>query len=169
MPKSSGGGGSGGRSGGGGGDAGQPGEVVRAANDLQAAREAYNQAVQQMNKHAPRTDAWYAAKKKADAAMRNADEKSAKLIAAESGAKVLSASERASRNLEFSRQSDIMEGGKSFKNPSVYKSNAPPKYNPKPAPKTETKTEAKKYKEGDIVSNARGRFRMNKYGMWDRA
>jgi hypothetical protein len=32
------------------------------------------------------------------------------------------------RNLESSRQSDIMEGGKSFENPSVYKSNAPPAY-----------------------------------------
>lgn len=163
MVKGSGGGG---RSGRGGGDAGQPGEVVRAANELQSAREAYDQATKKMMGLKPNSPAYDAAKREANAASRKVDDASAKAIAAQSGEKVLSASERASRNLEFSRQSDIMEGGKSFKNPSVYKSNAPPAYKPTTPKKAEP---AKQYKEGDIVSNARGRFRYNKYGMWDRA
>lgn len=168
MSKGSGGGGRSGRGGGGGsGDAGQPGEVVRAANELQSAREAYDQATRKMMGLKPNSPAYDAAKREANAASRKVDDASAKAIAAQSGEKVLSASKRASRNLEFSRQSDIMEGGKSFKNPSVYKSNAPPVYKPKvEAPKKEA---AKQYKEGDIVSNAKGRFRFNKYGMWDRA
>ena len=51
MPKSSGGGGNGGRSGGGSGDAGQPGEVVRAAEEakLQARVDNMNQLVGKLN------------------------------------------------------------------------------------------------------------------------
>lgn len=138
MAKSSGGGGNGGRSGGGGSpaDAGQPGEVFRAAETLQEAIDrSYREAG--MIPPSERTKAQQ--------------------------------EESNRRNLESSRQNDIMEGGKSFKNPSVYKSNMPPKYNPKPTPKKETKTETKKYKEGDIITNARGTFRYNKYGTWDYA
>lgn len=73
MAKSTGGGGNGGRSGGGGGDAGQPGEVVRAANELQAARDAYNQAVKEMDNQPARSPAWYAAQKKANTAISGLD------------------------------------------------------------------------------------------------
>lgn len=167
MPKGSGGSGSGGRTGSD--DAGQPGEVARAANELQAARDAYDQANREMMKYKPRTDEYDAAKRKRNEAARKVDEAGAKLIAAESGTKPLSAAERASRNLEFSRQSNIMEGGKSFENPSVYKSNAPPKYNPKAKSETPKKQETKTYKVGDVISTPRGRFRYNKYGTWDQA
>jgi hypothetical protein len=73
------------------------------------------------------------------------------------------------RNLESSRQSDIAEGGKSFKNPSVYKSNAPPSY------KAPSKTSEPKgsnvmpsnAKKGDTWTNPYGKKFKYTGSYWD--
>ena len=140
MGGNSGGGGKPGRGGGGGstnGDAGQPGEVVREANlanevsrltlERNVAQDRFREVAS--NRAHPDYKKLYSEHRRTEAALDDAKGKLRAAQRAKESQATIDA--RNSRNLESSRQNDIMEGGKSFRNPSVYKSNAPPTYKPK--------------------------------------